>query len=228
MTSPLREALAAVREGRETDAEAIRRRLAGLEIDRLDLALAHRRGQRERALEIAARLWWAVEVDATVLAVLVHHRHPELHDLAAALLQRCTSDATHDTTAAWHDLIEWPGDLEAWREVICSLVATGHALEAVDGVARALSDRCGDFALWLLLVTALMTYRRRRALALAIELGRRAFPGAPDMLATCGLIHIGLGDLAIARAELAAIGEHARTRPIVVVACTAMREVRGG
>lgn len=226
MTGTLRAALLAVREGREPEVEAMRGRLAGLELVRLELALAHRRGDGARALELAERLWHAVEVDATVLAVLVHHQHPELREPAAELMQRCASDAAYDLTAAWKALAESPGDLDAWRDVICSLVATDRVVEAVDGVARALGERHADFGLWSMLVTTLMAHRRRGALLLAIELARRAFPSAPETHAACAMIYIGLGDLDAADAELAAIGPASYEPPIVVAARAAMADAR--
>jgi hypothetical protein len=226
MTGTLRAALQAFREGRESEAEAMRGQLAELELVRLELALAHRRGDGARAVELAARLWYAVEVDATVLAVLVHHRHPELRDVAAELMQRCASDAAYDLTAAWKQLAEAPGDLDAWRDVICSLVATDRAIEAIDGVARALAERHAEFGLWSTLVITLMAHRRRGALLLAIELARRAFPNAPEAHATCATIYIGLGDLDAADAELAAIGPRSHELPIVAAARAAMAEAR--
>jgi hypothetical protein len=224
MTPALEGALAAVREGRESEAEAVRAELVELERVRLDLALMCRRGDAARALELASTLWHVAEVDPTVLAVLVRLDHPELRESADELLRRSISDASYDVTCAWQRLAEVPGDLDAWRDVICSLVASGRALEAVDGVARALSERHSDFSLWSILTITLMAHRRRGALLAAVELARRAFPFAPEARAACAMIFLGLGDLATAARELDSVGDRAEEHPLIVSARSAIAE----
>lgn len=228
MRYALESALALVREGQTTEAEGMRSQLEPLEQTRLDLALALRADDPARALELAASLWYRVEVDATVLATLVRYEHPELRETASDALMRNTSDAAYDVTAAWGTLATSPGDLDAWRDVLISLVAQGRDLEAVDGVARALSERQGDFGLWALLTTTLLTYRRGTALRHAIRLGRSAFEDAPQALATNALIYVGLGELAAAQRELDAIGAREAAHPLVVAARAAVTEAVAG
>ncbi len=228
MRLELASALALVREGRVAEAEAARSGLDPLEQTRLDVALALRADDPARALELAAALWYRVEVDATVLATLVRYEHPELREIAADALMRTTSDAAYDVTAAWRTLEASPGDLDAWRDVVISLVAQGRDLEAVDGVARALSERQADFGLWALLTTTLLTYRRGTALRHAIRLGRSAFEDAPQAIATNALIYVGLGELAAAQRELDALGAREVAHPLVVAARAAVTEAVAG
>ncbi len=220
-------ALLLVREGRIDDAELAGQALTGPARVRLELAIAQARGDGPRALERAALLWHGCDVDPTVLAVLVHHAHPELGDAAAQLLMRTASDVAYDIAAAWRTLAERPGDLDAWRDVLSSLIARGRELDAVDGVARALGERQADFDLWALLTTILLGYRRRPGLHAAIELGRRAFPQAPEACATSAMILLGLGELEQAAAELDEIGHRASDHPLVVAARSAMADAVG-
>jgi hypothetical protein len=211
-------ALAQLRAGQEADAETSAGALVGFARMRFDMALAYKRGERARARELAAQLWHACAVDPTVMAILVDLDHPELRESAAELLRRFASDIACDVTAAWHQLETHPDDLDAWRDVISYLIVTGRAVEAVSGVARALSERVADFSLWARLATLQLTYRQRAGLLATIELGRRAFPRAPDMHATAAMILVGLGDLTAARDELAAIGEVVSDSPVVLAA----------
>lgn len=220
-------ALELVREGRVADAELARPTLSGPAGVRLELAIAQARGERARALEIAARLWHCCEVDPTVVAVLVHDDDGAVRDAAAQLLMRNVSDVAYDISAAWQTLAERPGDLDAWRDVLSSLVARGRELDAVDGVARALHERYAGFALWALLTTILIGYRRRPGLLAAIELAHRAFPRVPEACATSAMIFLGLGDLEQAATELAEVGHRAAGHPLVVAARAAMAEAEG-
>lgn len=217
-------ALELVRAGRLADAELARSTLTGPAGVRLELALAQARGEAARARELAARLWHSCEVDPTVVAVLAHDDDAELREAASQLLMRNVSDVAYDISAAWRTLAERPGDLDAWRDVLSSLVARGREIDAVDGVARALHERHADFALWALLTTILIGYRRRPGLLAAIELAHRAFPQAPEACATSAMILLGLGDLEQAAAELAEVGHRAAGHPLVVAAHAAMAE----
>jgi hypothetical protein len=220
----LEAALSLVREGRIDDAEAARPAFVGPALARLELAIAQARGDRSRVLELAEHLWHICEVDPTVLAVLVHNAHPELRDAAATLLMRSASDAAYDVSAAWTKLAERPGDLDAWRDVLSSMISGGRDLEAVDGVARALGERHAGFELWALLTTILIAYRRRTGLYAAVELAHGAFPHAPEACATSAMIFLGLGDLERAAAELAEVGNRAADHPLVTAARSAMAE----
>ena len=228
MRTELASALALVRDGRVAEVQAAQSHLEPIERTRLELALALRGNDSARAVELAALLWYRVEVDATVLATLVRYEHPELRDLAVDALFQNTVDATCDVSTAWQSLAAAPGDLDAWRDVLSSLVAQGRELEAIDGVARALAEGHVDFGLWALLTTTLLTYRRGAALRHAIRLGRRAFEDAPEALATNALIYVGLGELAAAGDELDAIGQRQAAHPLVIAARAAVAEATGG
>lgn len=222
MTPTLEAALLAIRSGCQAEAETTRDALSQLELARFELAVSERRGDGTRALELATLLWHAVEVDATVLAVLVKYEHPALRHQAASLLMRSASDAAYNAAAAWQLLTESPDDLSAWRDVLASLVARGREVTAIDGVARALSERHADFDLWALLITTLLAYRRRTPLLLALELGRWAFSNAPELRATAALIFLGFGDHTRAAVELEAIGARAVAHPLVIAARSAL------
>jgi hypothetical protein len=223
----LDEALALVRDGKLADAEVALADLRGFERLRLDMALAYKRGDAARSRELAAALWHAYVVDPTVLSVLVQLDHPELREPAGELLMRLASDAAYDVAPAWQRLAEQPGDLDAWRDIIAHLLATGRELDAVDGVAHALSERVADFTLWAQLATQMLAYRRRAGLVATIALGTRAFPHAFEMHATACMAFLALGDLASAERELAAVGERGATHPLVVSARSAMAQTAG-
>jgi hypothetical protein len=220
----LDEALGLVRDGKLADAEPALTQLRGFERLRLDMAIAYKRGDADRAREMAAALWHAYVVDPTVLSVLVQLEHPELREPAGELLMRLASDAAYDVATAWQRLAEEPGDLEAWRDIIVHLIATGRELDAVDGVAHALSERAADFALWAQLATQMLGYRRRIGLLATIELGRRAFPHAFEMHATACMAFLALGDLPSAKLALAAVGDRGATHPLVTAARAAMSQ----
>ncbi len=224
MRAVLATALAAVREGRSADAEASRPSLTSFENLRLELAQAYRAGEVERARRLAELLWLAAEADATVAAVLVEGAHPELAAPAGQLLQRTTRDAAIDLEPHWQRLAQSPGDPDAWAVILAGLIATEQDLIAVDGVARALAEGSGDFALWAQLVELLLFYRRRIALLAAIELGHLAFPEAPPMVATSVQIFLGLGELEVARTVLSALPRRPVEHPLVIAARAAVAE----
>ncbi|MDQ3365153.1 MAG: hypothetical protein M3680_06975 [Myxococcota bacterium] len=220
----LDEALALVREGRLDDARAATAMLSGAARRRLALAIAHARGDHAQALELAAWLWHASATDPTVLAVLVRGEHPTLRDAACDLLMRSASDVAYGTTPALRTLEATAGDLDAWRDVLAALIASGRDLEAVDGVAHALAERHADFALWALLVRLLVEHRHRPGLLAAIELAHHAFPHAAEARATTAMIWLGLGELDRAATELAAADRHGGDHPLIVAAHSAMAD----
>lgn len=226
MTPELRAALALVREGRLDEANAVRADLSYFESARLGLALAHHVDDRDLALELAALLWYAFEVDAIVASILAHYGHPSLREAAAALVERSTGDAAIDVTSTVQVLTDSPEDPDAWRELISSLVVCGSDIEAVHGVAHALAEGHGDFNLWAILVTTLMTYRRGAALRQAVILARHAFGANPEVRGICALVLFGLGDLEAGENELDAVGSRVATRSLVNVARSLLADVR--
>jgi hypothetical protein len=226
MSPNLLGALRLVREGRGEEAELAKTDLDEREVPRLELALAHRNGDGERAVSLAAELWQAAEVDPTVLAVLIHYHHPQLFEPASALLARTLADSSLDREAILVRLSRAPADLEAWRDLLSHLASVGCDVEAVDGVASALRESVGGFELWSLLATTLLIYRRRRALMLAVTLCRAAFPHAFEAHAAIALIFVGLGDVAAAEAELARVRPQDKAHVLVLAARDAIARLR--
>jgi hypothetical protein len=226
MRAALAEALSLVREGRPDEADARRPALTSLENLRLELAQTYRQGDVASARRLAEVLWRAAEVDATVASVLVEAAHPELAAPAAELLQRTLREATVELPPLWQRLAQGPGDLDAWGPLLAALIATDQDLVAVDGVARALAEGSGEFALWARLVELLLIYRRRIALLATVELGHLAFPEAPPMVATSVQIFLGLGELEVARTLLDGLRRPAVEHPLVSAARVAVAEAR--
>ena len=176
MTPALHAALEEVRADRADVGALAHPYLDPIEQRRLELALALRAGDRAAAVERAVILWDAMAVDPTVLATLVEYEHPALAGPARRLLERTLADATKDLAPAWEALAGDPGALDAWRDVIGSLVANGSPLQAIEGVALALAAGVAGFELWSDLTATLFEYRRGHALDQALRLGELAFP----------------------------------------------------
>ena len=222
----IEKALDLVRTGRLDEAEAAAESLSTLDRMRVHMALSYKLGDRARALDLAAQLWAACAADETVMAILVELDHPDLRGPAGELLRRYLSDGLYDVGPAWQSLRENPADLDAWRDVLSTLIVTRRSVDAVDGVAHALSERRAGFELWALLASLQMQYRVRSGVLATIALGRRAFTDAPDLRATIALMFMGLGDVAAAATELEAIREAPRST-MVDAARDAYARLRG-
>ncbi len=214
-----------LRAGRYDEAGAIAESLATLPRMRFEMALAYKRGKRAQALELAETLWSACAADPTVMAILVEFQHPILREAAGEMLRRFASDSVYDVGCAWQRLAKQPADLDAWRDVISHLIVTGRSVDAVAGIAHALAERLADFDVWALLATLQLNYRQRDGLLATVDLGRRAFPDAPEMRATTVMIFLGLGDADSAQAEISAI-RAAPASPLVLAAREAFARVR--
>jgi tetratricopeptide (TPR) repeat protein len=190
-----------VRDGKPDLAAAVIEDLPIEDRPRALLAIAYRRGDIPRAVELAGVLWQQRRWDPTVAAVLARHGRGSLQASAAAALGGALEALDTDVAAIAAELEADPGSLATWRRMVRALVHSGRVREAVEGVVLALQEGHVGRELWAMLGTELLVAGAPNTATVA-DLGVQWYPSDPEVHALAALLHVASGSLDQA-AELA-------------------------